>query len=125
MERIPSASKSTKIEKISKGWFWGCGSGCGCLILLVIIIIGISACTANLGNLDTNDNSSNNSNNSSASREEKSALNKAKTYSNVMHMSKDGIYNQLMSEADGFKESDAQYAVDNLKANYKRMLSKS
>ncbi|CAC8395557.1 surface lipoprotein-related protein [Staphylococcus aureus] len=37
-----------------------------------------------------------------------------------MHMSKDGIYNQLISEADGFKEADAKYAVDNLKADYKK-----
>lgn len=52
--------------------------------------------------------------------EAEKALNKAKTYSDVMHMSKKGIYNQLTSEADKFKEEDAQWAVDNLKADYKK-----
>ncbi|CAM3015835.1 hypothetical protein STAR110904_01465 [Staphylococcus argensis] len=38
-----------------------------------------------------------------------------------MHMSKNGIYQQLTSDAgDKFSEEDAQYAVDNLKADYKK-----
>lgn len=38
-----------------------------------------------------------------------------------MHMSKDGIYEQLTSDAgDQFSEDDAQYAVDHLKADYKK-----
>jgi len=52
--------------------------------------------------------------------EAEKALNKAKTYSEMMHMSKKGIYMQLTSEADKFKEEDAQWAVDNLKADYKK-----
>lgn len=35
-----------------------------------------------------------------------------------MHMSKNGIYNQLTSSVEGFKPEDAQYAVDHLKADY-------
>lgn len=54
-----------------------------------------------------------------ATREQKAALGKAKTYSDMMHMSKQGIINQLTSEIEGFSQKDAQYAVDNLKANYK------
>lgn len=53
--------------------------------------------------------------------EAEKALNKAKTYSDIMFMSKKGIYNQLISQAgDKFKPEDAQWAVDNLKANYKK-----
>nr|DAR16798.1 MAG TPA: Host cell surface-exposed lipoprotein [Caudoviricetes sp.] len=52
--------------------------------------------------------------------EYKSALNKAKTYSDMMHMSKKGIYNQLVSAyGEKFSKEAAQYAVDNLNADYK------
>lgn len=52
--------------------------------------------------------------------EYKSALASAESYSSVMHMSKAGIYDQLVSEyGDQFSAEAAQYAVDNLKADYK------
>lgn len=54
-----------------------------------------------------------------ATRQQKAALGKAKTYSNIMHMSKQGIINQLTSEIEGFSQADAQYAVENLKADFK------
>ncbi|MCB6839904.1 Ltp family lipoprotein [Weissella viridescens] len=48
-----------------------------------------------------------------------SALKKAETYSNTMHMSKAGIYDQLTSDAgEKFKPEAAQYAVDHVKANW-------
>lgn len=48
------------------------------------------------------------------------AIKKARIYSDNMHMSKKGIYNQLISEyGDQFPPEAAQYAVDNLNANYK------
>jgi len=51
--------------------------------------------------------------------EYKSALTKAKQYSSTMHMSKAGIYAQLTSEyGEKFSAEAAQYAVDNLKADY-------
>lgn len=51
--------------------------------------------------------------------EYRSALNRAKTYSDMMHMSKQGIYDQLISEyGDKFSVDAAQYAVDNLQADY-------
>nr|WP_280194587.1 Ltp family lipoprotein [Corynebacterium pyruviciproducens] len=51
----------------------------------------------------------------------KNALRSAKTYSDMMHMSKQGIYDQLTSEyADQFSPEAAQYAVDNLKADYNK-----
>ena len=52
-------------------------------------------------------------------REYQNALESAKSYSNVMHMSKKGIYNQLISPyADKFPAEAAKYAVDNLQADY-------
>lgn len=51
--------------------------------------------------------------------EYKSALKSAGTYSQMMHMSKEGLYAQLTSEyGDKFSPEAAQYAVDNLKADY-------
>ena len=51
--------------------------------------------------------------------EYKSALKKAEVYSNTMSMSKASIYEQLVSEfGEKFPKEEAQYAVDNLKANY-------
>ena len=53
-------------------------------------------------------------------KEYKSALRKAKTYSDTMSMSKAGLYDQLTSEyGEKFTEEEAQYAVDNLDANWK------
>ena len=48
------------------------------------------------------------------------ALKKAESYSETLHMSKRGIYDQLTSEyGEKFTAEEAQYAVDNLKADYK------
>ena len=45
----------------------------------------------------------------------KSALEKAKSYQNDLHMSKAEIYDQLTSEyGERFTAEEAQYAVDNL-----------
>lgn len=51
--------------------------------------------------------------------EQKNALKKAETYSNSMHMSKQRIYQQLTSSyGEGFTNEAAQYAIDNLQADY-------
>ncbi len=51
--------------------------------------------------------------------EYKSALNKATTYANTMHMSKKGVYNQLVSDfGEKFSAEAAQYAIDNVKADW-------
>lgn len=53
--------------------------------------------------------------------EYKNALIKAEQYSDTMYMSKQGIYDQLTSEyGEQFSEEAAQYAVDNLQADYKK-----
>ena len=52
--------------------------------------------------------------------EQKNALAKAQSYSELMNMSKASIYRQLTSEyGEGFSAEDAQYAIDNLNADYK------
>lgn len=52
-------------------------------------------------------------------KEQKNALKKAQSYSENMHMSKKGIYKQLTSEyGEGFSKEDAQYAVDNMTADW-------
>lgn len=49
----------------------------------------------------------------------RNALRSAENYSEFMHMSKQAIYEQLTSEyGDQFPAEAAQYAIDNLEANY-------
>ena len=50
---------------------------------------------------------------------EKNALKSAESYSNTLHMSKKGIYNQLISTVEGFTKEEAQYAIDNIEADWK------
>ena len=51
--------------------------------------------------------------------EYKSALIKATSYANTMHMSKKGVYDQLVSEyGEKFTAPAAQYAIDNVKADW-------
>ena len=52
--------------------------------------------------------------------EEKNALKKAETYSDSLHMSKQGIYNQLTSSVEGFTKEAAQYAIDNIEADWNK-----
>ncbi len=52
--------------------------------------------------------------------EYQNALKKAESYSKLMHMSKQKIYDQLTSEyGEKFTAEEAQYAIDNLNADYK------
>lgn len=54
-----------------------------------------------------------------APAEYKSALNQADGYANRMHMSKKGLYDQLVSEYGGqFSAEAAQYAIDNVVADW-------
>ena len=53
--------------------------------------------------------------------EYKSALKKAKIYSDTMYMSKAGIYGQLTSEyGEKFTQEAAQYAIDNVVADWNK-----
>lgn len=51
--------------------------------------------------------------------EYKNALKKAENYSEIMHMSKQAIYDQLTSEyGEKFTKEAAQYAIDNIEADW-------
>jgi hypothetical protein len=110
-------------------------------IFLVLIVIGIASSGSNKNNnqaTPTNTATPNTNNTNSQATEApqkatetsiskqpdvpaeyKSALNKATTYANTMHMSKKGVYNQLVSDyGEKFSPEAAQYAIDNVKADW-------
>lgn len=54
-----------------------------------------------------------------ATPEQSSALTKARSYSTMMHMSRQGIYDQLTSEyGEKFSPDAANWALDHLDADY-------
>ncbi len=66
-----------------------------------------------------NADASSSNNDSTVSAEYRNALTKAQQYSDNMHMSKQGIYDQLTSEyGEKFPADAAQYAIDNVKADW-------
>lgn len=98
--------------------------------ILVIILLGTIGATmsnnsnsnsnpdANIPNAEQNGEVENNEDNN-IPREYKSALNKAESYANLMHMSKLGVYDQLISEyGEKFSVEAAKYAIDNVKTDW-------
>lgn len=70
---------------------------------------------------DTIESSSTGITSNNVSTEYKNALKKAQVYSDTMHMSKTGIYDQLTSEyGEGFPADAAQYAIDNVNADWNK-----
>lgn len=93
-------------------WFW--------LLVVVMLFIGFGV-AGNGGSDNSTNNSSSSSTKPNVPTSYISALHKAKIYSDTMHMSKQGIYDQLTSDAgEKFKPEAAQYAVDHLKANWNK-----
>jgi len=94
----------------------------------VLIVIGVIASAA--GGSKSSDSMTNSSSTADTSSktetkqpdvpaEYKSALNQAGSYAKTMHMSKQGVYDQLVSEYGGkFTAPAAQYAIDNVKADW-------
>jgi len=100
------------------------------LVLTGVIAIPLVACSSSETLSEETNNTSIEAQNESEISEEKvdddipteykSALKQAKTYSEMMNMSKAGIYDQLISEYGGqFTEEAAQYAIDNLEVDWK------
>lgn len=98
----------------------------GLKFILVVVLLGVIGATMST---DSNSNTSIVPNSEQADeveaedtsvpREYKSALNKAASYANTMHMSKRGVYDQLVSEyGEKFSAAAAQYAIDNVKADW-------
>ncbi|MBU5226516.1 Ltp family lipoprotein [Clostridium senegalense] len=126
----PSCGAKNKKPFYKKVWFW----------LFVVIIIGI------MGNAVSNDSKLDTGNKQEVSQnqkteenapvkenaqvkekaedvptEYKSALKKAKVYSDNMSMSKVGLYDQLTSEyGEKFTAEAAQYAIDNINADWNK-----
>ena len=102
--------------------------GIGCLVILIIFIALIWVGSSS--NKDSEKTTTNQKQEKelvkegveeakSVPAEYKSALNKATSYSNTMHMSKQGIYNQLVSDyGEQFSAEAAQYAIDNVSADW-------
>lgn len=82
--------------------------------------IGSSSGIGTSGSVTGSSNSTGTTSNS-VSIEYKNALKKAQVYSDSMHMSKTGIYEQLTSEyGEGFPADAAQYAIDNVSADWNK-----
>lgn len=69
----------------------------------------------------TDEGNDSNTEEEQVSTEYKNALKSAQNYSDMMHMSKAELYDQLTSEyGDRFPVDAAQYAVDNVEADFKQ-----
>ncbi len=101
----------------------------GLKFILVVVLLGVIG--ASMSSDSSSSSSSNPTSNSNQTTnqeqpesktvpaEYKSALSKAGSYANTMHMSKRGVYDQLVSEyGEKFTAEAAQYAVDNVKADW-------
>jgi hypothetical protein len=101
--------------------------------ILALIVLGIIGSSLNSGKGTTTTNSTptasqSNKTQSTTTTQNKqpavpaeytSALNQATSYANTMHMSKQGVYDQLVSQYGGqFSAAAAQYAIDNVKTDW-------
>ena len=98
-------------------WFW--------ILVVLVIFIGSAAVSGGNGSSSSSSSSSSAKSSSSSSPHvsatKVAALKSAQTYSDTMHMSKQGIYDQLTSDAgDKFDDASAQYAVDHVKADWNK-----
>jgi len=104
------------------------GKGCGCVAMIVIVFVFIGILSDSGSNKTTTSTDTQTSGNStdkpktqepSVPAEYKSALAQATSYADTMHMSKRGVYDQLVSEYGGqFSAEASQYAIDNVKADW-------
>lgn len=121
----PHCGGKNKKPIFKKWWFW--------LIMLILFAAMIPAGkdadnktpASATASQDTSDTTNNTTDTKGSPAKEKipsaykSALNKAKTYSDTMHMSKAALYDQLTSEyGEKFSQEAAQYAIDNLVADW-------
>ena len=121
----PGCGAKNKEPIYKRVWFW---------VVAIIIVIGATD-SSDSGKVEpVQEVSQNSSDNSVAENkpkdtvqtenkvpsEYKSALKRAKLYSDVAHLSKVALYDQLISEDGGnFPAEAAQYAVDNLEVDWK------
>ena len=126
----PGCGAKNKKPICKRVWFW---------VIAIIIVIGATGGSGtdnykenNSGNIESGqDVSQNNEENTTAENkpedkvedniptEYKSALRKAKSYSDTMNMSKAGLYDQLTSEYGEKFAVEAAYVIDNVEADWK------
>ena len=110
-------------NKSSKNWF-AKHKVLTVIIGIVVLGIAIGASGGSGKGTTTNTNADTSITNpkekkSNIPAEYASALNQAGSYANTMHMSKQGVYDQLVSEFGGkFSAKAAQYAIDNVKSDW-------
>ena len=113
------SNENEKKTIYKKWWFW---------LIIVVIVIAIGATqTGNSNTVSTGgqintvkDTNQSDEKENNIPKEYQNALAKAESYSETMHMSKQAVYDQLTSEyGEQFSEEAAQYAIDNIKANWK------
>ena len=93
------------------------------VFLTAAIVLSAVACSTTSDeetkNKDTKEKVVETKKDTSVPKEYRNALHKAENYSKMMHMSKQRIYDQLTSEyGEKFDAEAAQYAIDNLNADY-------
>lgn len=121
----PSCGAKNKKPFYKKVWVWA-------IILIVIVIKAIGSGDSNNSKLTTRNEQKISQipkteekapvkeKEQAVPTEYKSALKKAKMYSDTMSMSKAGLYGQLTSEyGEKFSKEAAQYAIDNVKSDWK------
>lgn len=117
----------------------------GCLITLIIFVVLLGSCVAIFGDSDESSSTGSSATTAETTAEKSTkkaskttkatteattekkvpaeytaALNKAKTYSSMMYMSKQAIYDQLTSDyGEKFDEDAANYAMKHLDADWK------
>jgi hypothetical protein len=120
-EAQTTAKTKAKKRFYKRWWFW--------LAAVIVLAIAFSpkGSTNQSASQGTDTSSSDNTTADAQSKtsepaipvEYRSALSKATLYSNMQHMSKQGLYDQLTSEyGEKFTAEAAQYAIDNVKADW-------
>jgi len=115
-------SKAAEPTKSKKNWFARHKVLTVLGVLVVLFILGSAAGSDKSGtgtSTKTVTTTTTASKQPDVPAEYKSALSQAGSYSKTIHMSKQGVYDQLVSEYGGkFSAPAAQYAIDNVKADW-------
>ena len=104
----------------------------GAFIIMGMLFVGCTALVVNEADKEMNSSESSSSDSkdskedSDVPREHKNALASAESYQSTMPMSKEGLREQLSSEAgDSYPEDAVNYALENIDTDYKESALKS
>lgn len=127
----PYVPEGYELSKKKKPWY----QRLGCLIPLAIVVIIIVAIAVSTGGSDDDSDTGNSGDTNTTApaepgsensdeedngvpTEHRSALRSAERYIQSGNFSQDGLYRQLTSDFDQFSAESAQYAVDNIDADW-------